>query len=352
LTTIGATALVYSDAASYRYMSPFLWWPIIATATAVVRPIGHARRYLLPIGLGAEVLALIGIYVSQGLHPPAILALRHPIEACLSAARETAGLKAGLANYWYARPIAASSDWRLQVDQASREGAGRIWGNDRRWFTHDIHDGAQPPAYNYFVMAGLDPRGIRMRYGAPSRTLNCPGSQIWVYDDTAALRRAFIGNSPYLYATFLESSHPPAEICVPADRFESAQHRRPDDSLDILEGALEVRVEAPDSRQPRIWGPHFSLPAGRWNLSFAYRLATDSPGPSRWEITSDDGRQPLMDGLLTPTGGGVRTLSMEIDLPSPAQGIELRAFLAGTGSIEISGARIAPAGSSGGSCGW
>jgi len=126
LGTVASTALVYSDAASYRYMSPFLWWPIVATATALVRPIGHARRYLLPIGLGAETLALIGIYMSQGLHPPAMLALRNPIETCLTAAQATAGLKAGLADNWYARAIAASSDWQLQVDEASRECAGRI----------------------------------------------------------------------------------------------------------------------------------------------------------------------------------------------------------------------------------
>jgi hypothetical protein len=275
------------------------------------------------------------------------------MESCLLDAQRTAGLKAGLAEYWYARSIEASSDWRLQIDEMGRDGAGWYWGNDRYWFTHDIHDGTRQPGYNYIVIGQLDPQPIRARYGAPSRVLDCPAGKVWIYDDAAALRRALVRGSPDLYATFLEGSRDAREICVPADRFYSVAHVRRDSALEVFEGGLQARADEPDGHQPRIWGPFFSLPAGRWNLSLAYRLASDPPGPNRWEITGEYGWRPLMDGILAPTDGEFRTLSLELDLAAPERGIQLRAFLAGTGVIEVKGVRISPAGNDEvGSCGW
>lgn len=342
LGTIAATSLVYSEPSEYRYTMPLLWWPIILSAAMVVRASGRARHYVVPIGLGSATAALGGTALAEGIHPPAVLAWHHPLEACLLDAREKSGLKAGLGNYWHARAIEASTEWRLQIDEIGRDGAGWYFGNDRFWYTHDIHDGARAPDYNYIVLLWLDEREIQKRYGAPSRVLDCPGSPIWIYDDSVALRRNLVKASPDLYATFLELGRDPREICVPADRFVSADHDRRDAALEVSDGPLTVRAETPNSRQPRIWGPYFSLPRGRWRLTLAYSLVSDSPGQDRWDLTSEYGWVSRSAGPLPATGDTFQTLTADLDLASPARGIQLRAFLAGTGVVEVKSLGIAP----------
>ncbi len=347
LATLAATPLVYEGTWHYRYMMPLLWWPIIWTAALVVRISGPSRGAAIPAGLAGVTAVLAYAYFSQGLRTPALLALHHPMEACLLDGQRSAGLKAGLGDYWHARYIEASSDWRLQIDQVVPDGSGLWWSNDRFWYTHDIHDGARPPDYNYIIMAGLDEPAIKAHYGAPDRTLDCGDSAIWIYDDGAAFRRALVRSSPPLYATFLESGEGIDRICIPADRFLSRSHVIEREYLAPLEGPLVARAETPDDSHPRTWGPAFGLPAGRWTIAFAYSLTTDAPGRDRWEISAGWGNKTLSEGPLAPTDGAAQTAQVELDLSEPAKAIEIRSFLAGTGTVAIHGATVARAGVAG-----
>ncbi|HXP74402.1 MAG TPA: hypothetical protein VN823_09660 [Stellaceae bacterium] len=357
LATLLATPLVYEGTWHYRYMMPLLWWPIVWTSALVVRALGAARSPAIPVGLTGVAAVLGFAYVSPGLRTPALLALHHPLEACLLEGQRTLGLKAGLGDYWHARYVEASSDWRLQIDQVEPDGSGMWWSNDRFWYTHDVHDGARPPGepmasprppeYNYIIMADLDERAIKSHYGAPDRTLDCGGSAIWVYDDPAAVRRALVRTSPPLYATFLEAGQGIDRICIPADRFASASRASGPERLAPLEGPLEARVETADDRRPRTWGPAFGLPSGRWTIALDYSLVSDMPGRDRWDISTGWGYKTIYEATLAPTGGETRTVQTEIDLETPAQGIEIRTFLAGTGTVAIRGAEIARAGAGG-----
>ena len=237
--------------------------------------------------------------------------------------------------------IAASSDWRLQIDQVDSDWSTLYWDADRFWFTHDVHDGTRPPVYNFIVMARLDEPAVKAHYGPPSRTLDCGGTKVWVYDDVAAFGRALVEGSPKLYATFFEASRGIDHICVPADRFV---HRSRPDAATPLVGPLEVRVDTPDERRPQIWGPFFELPDGRWLVTLAYRLTSDAPGRDRWDITLGWDREKTFEGTLPASAGEVRTVETEIALARPERGIEIRSFLAATGRVEIIGARIARAG--------
>ena len=198
LATVIATGLYYEDLASYRYVTALLWWPIVWTAAVLVRATGLARGYAVATGLSGVTAVLGFAYFWAGPHAPAVLSLHHPLEPCLVEGQRSAGLKAGLADYWRARTIEASSDWRLQVDQIGRDGSAYYWGNDRLWYTHDIHDGTRAPQYNYIVMARLDEAAIRQHYGAPSRILDCGGVAVWIYDDPASVSRVLVSLSPIL----------------------------------------------------------------------------------------------------------------------------------------------------------
>jgi hypothetical protein len=198
LVTVLAIPLYYEGPANFRYASALLWWPLIWFAAMLVRVAGPVRGTAVATGLTGTTIVLGFAYFSAGVHTPALLSLHHPLEACLLEGQRSGGLEAGLAGYWQARAIEASSDWRLQVDQIGKDGSAYYWGNDRFWYTHDIHDGARAPGYNYIVMATLDQSAIRQSYGAPSRTLDCGGTAVWVYDDAEEVRRVLVSLSPIL----------------------------------------------------------------------------------------------------------------------------------------------------------
>jgi len=198
LVTLLAIPLRYVDLASQRYATALLWWPLIWAAALLVRVARPARGTAFAAGLSGVTIMLGAGYFSAGAHAPALLSLHHPLEACLLEGQRSGGLEAGLAGYWQARAIEASSDWRLQVDQIRENGSASYWGNDRFWYTNDIHDGARAPRYNYIVMANLDESAIRQHYGAPDRTLDCGGTAVWVYDDAESVRRVLVSLSPIL----------------------------------------------------------------------------------------------------------------------------------------------------------
>ena len=345
LAVVATTALVYDGIPLYRYTMPLQWWPIVFAAAFLVRALGRRAPTAISLAVGGLTATLAVFYSLPGVHAPAILSVHHPLEACLAEAHRAGTLKAGLGDYWTSRYVAASSDWRLQIDQLWPEGEAEYFDNDRFAFTHDIDDGTRLPEYNFIVMNGLNERMIRARYGAPDRILDCGGGAIWIYDDATALRQALIGSAPALYAMFLTAGRGIDRICIPADRVQSALHGPAPDRLLPLEGPLQVRADSPDDRQPRTWGPTFSLPAERWVIALDYGLASDAPGRDRWEISAGWGRTTLYEAPLTPTDHtGRGTVRAELDLKMPVRGVEIRSFLAGTGTLAIHGAELARAG--------
>jgi hypothetical protein len=200
VASIGATALLYNDMPSYRYAGAALWWPVIMTSLALARLLGRRIDQAGTAAIGALVLALGIASAWTGSMPPRLMYWRNVLTECLMQARSTAGLQSGLAEYWFARPIAAGSDWTLHVDQVTPDGRARYWGNDRFSFIDD--DGHGPPVYNFIVMAGMDRRIVSDRYGPPARTIACNGADVWVYDDPSKVRETLVRNSPDLRATF------------------------------------------------------------------------------------------------------------------------------------------------------
>jgi hypothetical protein len=189
LATFSFTAAFYQNGSSYRYGLPAIaWLSVLATSWLLPR----LRR--LPPPLAATAL-LAAALVAVPWMRPTVLDWRMPLERCLQAAAPDR--RAGLGDYWHARPLEASSDWRLQVDQLDADGHAWIWENDPMAYFHDAR-GSAPPPYSFIVMAGLSAPRIAARYGPPDHVLRCPDSDVWLYDDRSHLQPRVIASNPNL----------------------------------------------------------------------------------------------------------------------------------------------------------
>jgi len=330
LGTLVFAALAYDGLGSLRYAMPLLWWPIIWSAAALARALRRTNGLLASAGLAGITVALTTGYLLQGPHWPAIVTWHDPLAACLRDAQKTAGVRAILADYWHARRVAASSDWQLQVDQLTEEGAAYYWGNDRFWFTHDISESSRPPDYNAIVLDGLDAQQVQRSYGSPSRILNCPGSEVWLYDDPAVVRRTLANISPKLSETFLEAGQ---SICMTRERLYLTDRARTGDALASDSGA---------SATPSASSPYFGVPTGRWAISLSYRRTSSVSGAEHWIVTTGGGTRKIFQSELQIAGDGAQAVSMELD--GPVRWVEVQVFGGGRPGFEIEGIGITRAG--------
>lgn len=188
LTTLGAGALLYQDTGGFRYFYALAWWPfVLATAVICARIAAHRAV----IGL-ACVLALAVLVARTPLRLPRLLSWRDPLAECLMQHRRDDALQAGLAQYWLARPASAGSDWALQVDPVTAAGSPYYWGNDLLSYRAS----AGTLQHNFVVLQGLDAGRIRAAYGTPQKTIECPGSEVWVYRDAGMVDRALAARLP------------------------------------------------------------------------------------------------------------------------------------------------------------
>jgi hypothetical protein len=197
LGSLALTMLLYVDVWSYRYALPFLWWTVILAAAALAR-ICHRRPALLHVPVVAIIAGLAVVWLMQGWHTPRLISWKSSLAECL----QNAGMRAGLADYWLARRTGAATDWQLQIDPLAANGSAYYWGNDRFWFTHDIHDDSRRPLYRFIVMDRLPPPQIAAVYGHPDRVMRCEATEVWVYDDPDRLYHDLERASPSLASTF------------------------------------------------------------------------------------------------------------------------------------------------------
>ena len=187
LGSLSLTILLYEDIWSWRYALPLLWWSVTMGATLTARA---SFPMASPISGRAVAAGFALICLVMGPRVPRLFHWNAPLATCL----RDAGLRTGLADFWVARATSAASDWQLQIQQIDSHGAARIWGNNRFWFTRDIHDGAQRPEYRFVVLDGLPETRIAAAYGAPDRVMMCGTVRVWIYNDPdqvyANLRRA------------------------------------------------------------------------------------------------------------------------------------------------------------------
>lgn len=196
MALLGTAALAglfaYEDIQSDRYFAPALLWPLAFAAAALCR--ARIARLAVYAAGGAGLVALLAGFARPGAATPGSVAWTSPLAQCLVQQRGPLGLKAGIADYWIARPAMLASDWRLQVVQSNPLGQPFVWGNDAFWYVKAFDAPQGRPAYNFIVIDRLDPAAVRARYGEPARTFECPAGAgtVWIYADAAKLTGAFL----------------------------------------------------------------------------------------------------------------------------------------------------------------
>jgi hypothetical protein len=196
VTAAGSLCLcigVYEDIWTFRYAQPFVWWPVfLATAwlaESLNRDPARWRMLAFPVAGGLAVVCVV-----LGAFPPRLLTWQVPLARCLT----HAGLTAGLAPFWPARQAMAVTDWRIQIEPLGPGGEPLIWGNDRTWFAHDIHDPSRRPDYRFVVVGDLPRDKLEAGFGPADRIVRCDGQEIWVYDKDGAIWRALSRMAPDL----------------------------------------------------------------------------------------------------------------------------------------------------------
>lgn len=196
--SLAVTMAMYLDAWSFRYALPLLWWSFFQVAALLSQALVRYPAARPAIAIGACLLLWPLARQTPASPVPLLLRWDTPLAACL----ESNGLRAGLADYWVARRTSAATGWRLQIDPIFDTGEARVWGNNRLWFIHDIHDGARRPPYRFVVMDRLARAGIEQAYGQPDRIVTCGASTIWIYDDPGVLWRGLERASPLMAPVF------------------------------------------------------------------------------------------------------------------------------------------------------
>jgi hypothetical protein len=317
-TTILA-ALLWENAESQRYLGALMWWPLLLWAPGLARLLPERMRFVLrPASIAVALLSAVGL---SGGHPPgsAMVEWKDRLTSCVA----RTGREAGLADYLVARRMTMASDWTMQVEQIDRAGAGRVWGNNPRWFNADHTDPRRPPAFSFIVMTHLDQTAIRTFYGAPDGILRCPGDHlVWLYEDQAAMRRHFAAASP-------QRLQPGEARCVGPAALLSAEGA-------LQAAPLQARAQRAASK-PLTWGPYLDLPAGEWRIRLRYRL---DAGEARWGVSALQGALRLHDGILPATENGA--VETDLHLNRLLQGVEVRSFIKGAGAIEVLGVDFLP----------
>ncbi len=191
---IPITAAIYIDEGGYRYLGTLLYWPILGMAIILASLI---PRIVMPMSFAYLPVVAAIIFATAGHNgfAPLILRWENPLSMCLLKERDALGLKAGLAEYWVARPAMVGTGFSLQLDQITRSGDAYLWSNNWTWFDRSYADPSVPPQYNFIVMNEIHESEVRQKFGSPDRIAVCDTFTFWLYDDTAALRRKLLGRA-------------------------------------------------------------------------------------------------------------------------------------------------------------
>jgi hypothetical protein len=187
LATLLAVVLfgIFRDDSFLRYFQPWLFLTALWLAHLA------ADRLRVPAWpVGAVLAALLAAAATLWARPDQLAARIEPPRtlACFQ------GPAAGLAGYWWAKPLVLHSGRQIQIAQVARNGAPYHWIINQDWGRHDQAGGAPP--FSFILMDGLNARAVVARYGMPDRVQRCAGIPLWRYDDPDRLRRPLAAAVP------------------------------------------------------------------------------------------------------------------------------------------------------------
>lgn len=317
--------LLYADQTAVRYVQPVWWWGLIAIAATF-------HRFLPRLSLAgacAGVSALLAAIASQGaglLQPSQLARYQDPVAACLISMKASGRIHAGIAQYWLARVIEASSDWKLQVPQVMGSGNVFLWGNNRLSYLHDVTDPAKAPLFDFIVVKNLDFGGVVKRFGQPDNIVSCPETDVWLYSAPGGIGRKIGG------------------ISAVEDAYDNLSTSYSFGPVDFLSAAGPLGVEGvtlpanAGAASIASYGPYVRLRAGTWKLKLRYTLDGMTVGNETFDLAIDVGKKRLIVGPLER--GEDQVKNIDLALEHDTSSLELRTFLNPGGHLKIEGLTI------------
>lgn len=189
LATLLAVVLfgIFRDDSFLRYFQPWLFLTALWLAHLA------AHRLRVPAWPVRAALAVLLAATAALWARPDQLAARIEPPRTLACFQSPA---AGLAGYWWAKPLVLHSGRRVQIAQVARDGAPYHWIINEDWARRDWAGGTGAPPFGFILMDGLTPRAVIARYGMPDRVERCAGIPLWRYDDPDRLRRPLAAATP------------------------------------------------------------------------------------------------------------------------------------------------------------
>jgi hypothetical protein len=187
LATLLAVVLfgIFRDDSFLRYFQPWLFltapWLAHLAADRLRVPAWPVGAMLAVLLAAAALLWARPDQLAARIEPPRTL-------ACFQ------GPAAGLAGYWWAKPLVLHSGRRVRIAQVARNGAPYHWIVNEDWGRQAAAGGAPP--FGFILMDGLNARAVIARYGMPDRVERCAGIPLWRYDDPDRLRRPLAAAAP------------------------------------------------------------------------------------------------------------------------------------------------------------
>jgi hypothetical protein len=186
-----------------RYLLPCLvvplWWLFVAW------PGANWRRPVVGGVLGALLLGL-ALWRAPQVNPQAWTWPRTERVEALERLLANEGQARGLGDFWHANYLNAVSRGSLHLNQLRPDGRVQFWGNNAfHHFDAGTDRTLRASRYTFIVMNGLDAATVRAKYGAPARTAEAGGYEVWLYDPAGAELlsaqvdaevRAFLGGRP------------------------------------------------------------------------------------------------------------------------------------------------------------
>jgi hypothetical protein len=178
----GMTIVAFEGFSAYRYAIGFFWWPLILGCTLLARPALRFRS-ILP---RAATLGVTGLLFGAVLWPAQSF-WATDLARCLEEKSRVFSMRAGLADYWTARPVTEFLQRKLIVSPVLENGDPYLWINNRLdYFTGK--DESNLRDYDFIILEKLDGAQIVSRFGRPSNSFQCGTYDVAQYDDPSVIR--------------------------------------------------------------------------------------------------------------------------------------------------------------------
>lgn len=165
----------FQEQAHWRYLLFFPLFAVLKMALTLSRlSIAQHTGNWIPAFIAAAAMALMAPFAYSTAMAPD---MHSEHERCLT----SRGLSTGFGDYWVAKRLMYLSARRIHVVQIKADGKRDTYNYNGGWFTHRADD-KSPFLANFIIMSGLDPEHIKERFGEARETMQCGGSEIWLYD--------------------------------------------------------------------------------------------------------------------------------------------------------------------------